>query len=123
MLVNLNENQLNAFEESFSRDTLRCWLAVMDHWINTRGHDCSYPVTWAGLYSMLDDVDCLQVAEDLERALTFPSPVPQEASDQHHQKARLPRFSPQHTFTLSSLHLVLVFLVPLLSLLLYYMYF
>ena len=39
----------------------------MDHWLNKKCED--YPVSWQGLYSLLEDVDCSSVAKELEEAV------------------------------------------------------
>ena len=40
----------------------------MEHWLNGAGKDC-YPPTWEGLYTLLEDAQCSQVAEELKKAV------------------------------------------------------
>ena len=68
--VKIERDLLKSWCKKFQGDSVDCWCEVMEHWINTDGKGCDYPVTWDGLYSMLDDLEYCQVARDLKTAIT-----------------------------------------------------
>ena len=68
--VNIEHDLLKSWHTKFQGDSVNCWCEVMEHWINTGGKGCDYPVTWDSLYSMLDDLEYCEVARDLEKAIT-----------------------------------------------------
>lgn len=70
--VSLEPDQLEAWETRFQRDSTRCWCMIMQHWLN-RGGTHDYPKTWDGLYKMLRDVQCSEVANELKEAVTSPA--------------------------------------------------
>ena len=59
--LGLHMNQIAALKKEHLGDCTDCWYAVMTHWLD-HGSE-RYPVTWRGLYSLLDDVGCPDVAE------------------------------------------------------------
>ena len=68
--VKIEHSKLKSWGTQFHLNASRCWCEVMEHWSNTGGRGCDYPVTWDGLYSMLDDLEYCQVARDLKTAVT-----------------------------------------------------
>ena len=63
-------DELDAFEEECGRKPERCWEKVMQHWLEGRTEGIhSYPRTWEGLYEMLRDLECCEVAEGLQDAV------------------------------------------------------
>ena len=68
-------NQLEGWEEQCILDADRCWCKVMGHWLKEDGTP-DYPTTWKGVFCLLEDVECLQVAQDLQKALASVIPPP-----------------------------------------------
>ena len=67
-LLNIPQNMLTAWREEFLNNSARCWLKVMDYWLT--GEDISdYPVTWDGLYELLEDVEYYEEAKKLKEAV------------------------------------------------------
>ena len=67
-IIGLQNNLLVAWEEQFLRNSARCWCEVMTQWV-IGGQRCEYPVSWVGLYTMLDDVSCHEVSKRLQKAV------------------------------------------------------
>ena len=61
-------NTLNQYETQLRGNGERCFELVMQDWLDGRGRD-EYPNTWEGLYKMLTDIQCSQVAEELKTAV------------------------------------------------------
>ena len=72
--VKIEHNKLKALEDQY-RDPARCWLEVMEHWLNGGGNR-EYPVTWDGLYALLEDVEFSEVAKELKKAVSSPATHP-----------------------------------------------
>lgn len=68
MILRLTTNQLNVWEDQYRGDANMCWARVMEHWLSGNS-EADYPVTWEGLYSMLDDAEFSQIAEELREAV------------------------------------------------------
>ena len=45
--------------------TRRCWNTVMDHWLSIGGTP-DYRPTWKGLYKLLKDGECTEIAKQLK---------------------------------------------------------
>ena len=69
MCLELTVNQLDGWESEYRGAVSRCWNKVMEHWLDEGGVTEDYPATWEGLYTLLEDVQCTQVAEELKNAL------------------------------------------------------
>ena len=67
-LLGISLNTLSVWERQYRGNANMCWTKVMEHWLNG-GCKHSYPPTWEGLYLLLEDVQCSQVAEELKKAL------------------------------------------------------
>ena len=65
--VGLKMDRLKAWEKQYHEDTTRCWLEVMEHWLNKEGTD-DYPAMWEGLHTLLKDAGHPKVAHTLEAA-------------------------------------------------------
>lgn len=64
-------NDLEALESEHRGKVEDIWDKVMAHWLKAKGkHGCDYPNTWEGLYTLLEDTECSQVAADLKKAVT-----------------------------------------------------
>ena len=68
-------NQLEGWEKQCLLDADRCWCKVMSHWLKEDGTP-DYPATWKGVFCLLEDVECLPVAWDLQKALASVIPPP-----------------------------------------------
>ena len=68
-------NQLEGWEREYHSNADRCWCKVMSHWLKEDGTP-NYPTTWKGFFCLLEDVECLQVAQDLQKALSSVIPPP-----------------------------------------------
>ena len=58
---------LNAWEMECLKKADQCWCKVMEHWLDQE--DSPYPVTWRGLFMLLEDAEYSQVAIELDIAL------------------------------------------------------
>ena len=61
-------NQLEGWERECLLNADRCWCKVMGYWLKENG-TLHYPTTWKGIFRLLEDVECLEVAQDLQKAL------------------------------------------------------
>ena len=68
ILLNITTNQLNVWEDQYRGDANMCWARVMEEWLNG-SRETDYPVTWEGLYSLLNDAEYSKVAVELRRAV------------------------------------------------------
>ena len=68
LYLDVETNQLDAWKVQEQAVVSKCWNRVMDHWL-TGGGTSDYPVTWEGLFTLLDDVGFSKVAEDLKIAV------------------------------------------------------
>ena len=59
-------NQLEDWKMKFHGNISRCWMSVMEHWLAVGGVP-DYPTTWQGLYMLLEDVECAEVANQLKK--------------------------------------------------------
>ena len=64
MLLDITDNNLDVMAQANLKDPSSCWNRVMQHWLNG-----GYPVSWEGLYCLLEDVQCATVAEELRKAV------------------------------------------------------
>ena len=67
--LDVTTNQLKAWRKECLGDAEECWMKVMGHWLAEGGTE-DYPTTWEGLYLLLDDVECTEVARKLKRLVT-----------------------------------------------------
>ena len=65
ILLGIHTNVQESWEEECHWNSKRCWNKVMDHWLTVGGPE-DYPNTWEGLYTLLDDVECTEVAKDIK---------------------------------------------------------
>lgn len=71
-LLGLSSNQLDVMRQDNSGSATLCWRAVMEWWVRG-GHgslDEEYPITWEGLYQLLQDAEYSEVAGELERVVS-----------------------------------------------------
>ena len=74
ILLDKNIHDLKDIEREQKEDEM-CWCSLMEEWIISGGCS-SYPVTWEGLYSLLVDVESLNIAKLLKRAVIKAIPLP-----------------------------------------------
>lgn len=67
ILLGIPLNILEGWEKQYQADSKRCWVKVMDHWLAGKAND--YPVTWNGLYNLLEDAEYTEAAKELKEAL------------------------------------------------------
>ena len=65
----ISYNQLESWRIEYRDQSDSCWYAVMNHWLSVGGTK-EYPATWKGLFTLLEDIQCAQIALDMEKALT-----------------------------------------------------
>ena len=68
LFLDVPRNQLDAWKGQENSDAKKCWNRVMDDWL-TRGGTSDYPVTWEGIFTLLEDVGFSKAIEDLKIAL------------------------------------------------------
>ena len=68
-LLEVEQNQLDAWRNECRDDAGRCWDKVMGHWLSTGGTS-DYPATWDGLYILLEDVEFSEVAVELKEVIS-----------------------------------------------------
>ena len=61
--------QLTSWESEYR---IRCLTKVMTRWLDGGGGG-DYPPTWEGLYTLLEDVECVQVTKELKEAVAASS--------------------------------------------------
>ena len=66
-MLDLND-ELDSWEAQYHSDASMCWSKVMRHWLDGGGED-EYPPTWEGLYELLNDARCSQIAKKLKQAV------------------------------------------------------
>ena len=52
-----------------------CIRRITKHWLDGGGAS-EYPVTWDGLYSLLEDAECAEIAKQLRKAVSLAVPPP-----------------------------------------------
>ena len=67
MMIGLTPNDLDVIEHD-RRRMEACWEDVMQRWLDGQGQK-SYPIMWEGLYRLLKDIACPQVAKELKAAV------------------------------------------------------
>ena len=65
--LDMEQNTMVNWDREYLGDNNACWECVMQAWLE-RGHS-DYPVTWEGLYDLLEHVGCTTAAADLKRAV------------------------------------------------------
>ena len=72
LAVGMEMDLLKAWERQYHEDGRRCWLEVMECWLNMAGTG-DYPTTWEGLCQLVVDVGYKEVSKELKTALASPS--------------------------------------------------
>ena len=91
MLLGITQNQLEVWEQQYSGNAQNCWRKVMEHWLNGGAKD-KYPPTWDGLYDLLEDARCSQVAEELKRTVNENEVIgSEEPTEGNHDEITNPR--------------------------------
>ena len=67
ILLGLESNELTAIERDIPLDTGMRWNKVMECWLE--GCSSEYFPTWEGLYALLNDIECSEIAIKLEDAV------------------------------------------------------
>lgn len=73
MILRLAENQLEKWDDEYRGDANNCWARVMGEWLNQCTED--YPASWEGLYTLLDDAEFSEVAQELRKAVDGASSI------------------------------------------------
>ena len=68
MQIGLSMHKMDLFYSENLGNNHRTWIMVMQAWLEGEG-SAIYPQTWEGLFELLDDIDCHQVAHELKTAL------------------------------------------------------
>ena len=68
-LVGLSMSQMDGIQKQSLLETEQCCLRVFDHWIISNGEFTDYPITWSGLYELLEDISHRALAEQMRTAL------------------------------------------------------
>lgn len=68
VLLGITQNQLDVWEKQYCGNANMCWTKVMAYWLNGGSKD-QYPPTWDGLYTLLEDAEYSQVAEELKKVV------------------------------------------------------
>ena len=63
--------ELKALDAQYRGDATDCWMEVMERLLNGGGVANGYPPTWEGLYTLLKDVECAKVANQLKIAVAM----------------------------------------------------
>ena len=66
-LLGFTLNVLEGWEKEYHCNSSRCWMKVMDSWVEKGS--CDYPVTWEGLCTLLRDMGLPDVRHELIQAL------------------------------------------------------
>ena len=75
LLLKWEWSELEGLASQYRGDAKQCWCHVMGEWLESGG-TVEYPATWRGLLTLLQDIECSQVAIDLETALASVTPPP-----------------------------------------------
>ena len=67
-LVGLSVGQMDGILRQSFMNSEQCCLRVFDHWIINNG-TTDYPITWSGLYELLDDTGHRALAKQMKTAL------------------------------------------------------
>ena len=62
-------SELDSWDTQYRGDALECVTKVLKHWLEGRSTEKDYPPTWKGLYAVLEDIQCSQIALDFKNAL------------------------------------------------------
>ena len=68
MLLGLPGNKIDSMSQAHTGDTITSLTQVMQYWLDGLG-GLDYPVTWEGLYALLEDVGYDDVAGELRQAV------------------------------------------------------
>ncbi len=60
---------MEVWADQYRGDANMCWARVMEYWLNGSSEGSDYPVTWEGLYLLLNDAEFSEVAEELKMAV------------------------------------------------------
>ena len=66
-MLEVTQNTMDEWHQTVLGDARQCWVKVMQAWLE-QGHE-EYPLTWKGLFDLLEDVECAGVVPQLKEAL------------------------------------------------------
>ena len=66
--IDMTQNELDGLGKQKGQDSDECWTAVMGKWLQGQGSS-DYPVTWEGLYTLLDDIGVSEITAGLKKAV------------------------------------------------------
>ena len=67
-ILNISQSKLSGYKEQYHHDNELCCREVLRFWLDGK-ESPQYPVTWDGLYELLDDVALGALAEKLSTTL------------------------------------------------------
>ena len=68
-LLGFEMAELKSLDLQHRGDATACWMEVMERLLNGGCVANSYPPTWEGVCTLLKDIECASVADQLKRAL------------------------------------------------------
>ena len=69
LILGLTGNQLDVLADQYRGDSNMCWAKVMECWLSGSCKRDDYPVTWEGVYTLLNDAEYSVIAEELRMAV------------------------------------------------------
>ena len=67
--LGLSVGQMDGIQQQSFMDTEQCCMRIFDGWIISNGESTDYPITWSGLYELLEDIGHDAIAEVMKSAL------------------------------------------------------
>ena len=74
LLLKMPKNVLSGLSTKNLMDAERCWEDVMQFWLDGGSTNEDYPVSWEGLYELLENAKCSEVAKQLKDAVKNSNP-------------------------------------------------
>ena len=68
VMLDIEGNTLDGWDTECRGNCGLCWEKVMRVWLDGKGAD-EYPVKWDGVYEILRELDCSQIAIELKEAV------------------------------------------------------
>ena len=66
-LVEVPNSILESWGTKYREDSLQCIKRVLSHWLDHPTEE--YPASWEGLYRLLEDIECSDVAKTLKQCV------------------------------------------------------
>ena len=65
--LRISSNDIQAIKMEEANVVAECWKRVMERWLE--GCSEMYPPTWKGLYTLLDDMELVEISKALKKAV------------------------------------------------------